>query len=218
MLYAKVKTLGNDHYLKVNNIYTHQNTPYQEILVADVPNHGKTLILDDELQSSQLTYKKYHEAMIMPYTPQPNERVLVLGAGEGVLIDLLLRKGWKNIDALELDEHVIPIYDEHLSDWNNHIYKRTDEYNLIIGDGLKHLKSTPNSSYSYILLDYPSKSLDSSELIYECHRTLLTGGVLTIQDGDNLLDSINFNYVKEHFKNPPQRKAVQDWSFLHVIK
>lgn len=220
-IYAKVDKFGHDHYLKINEVLHHEVTGYQEILIAMIPHYGKTLVLNDELQSSTKDQSDYHEALIgLPYEPRPHEKCLVIGSGEGVSVDLLLRKKWQHIDAIEIDERAVEIYSQYLSDWNNHVYKRTDEYNLIIGDGLQHLRDTPDNFYSLIVIDTPSDILlaHHEEWIGESLRCLLPNGVLTIQDGDNTMESYSFNMCQEIFESAPFRMGKQDWSFLHTVK
>ena len=220
-LYTKVKKFGHDHFLQIDELLHHEHTPYQEVLIAKIKNYGLTLILDNELQTCDIDYEAYHNGLIgLPYTPQPKERCLIIGTGEGVSIDLLQRKGWKNIDAVELDEKALQLYSKHLSKWNNCVYERTDEYNLIIGDGLEHLKSTPKDYYSWVILDIPSQPLLErvTEWIGECHRVLVPSGVLTTQDGDNQMGSYSYDTAKLIFKQEPRRMGVLDWSFLHTVK
>ena len=220
-LYTKVNKFGHEHYLKIEELLHHEHTNYQEITVAKIKNYGLTLILDNELQTCDIDYEEYHEGLIgLPYTPQPKERCLLIGAGEGVGIDLLLRRGWTNIDVVELDEKALDVYSQHLSHWNNHVYKRKDEYNLIIGDGLEHLKSSPDNTYSWVILDLPSEPLIErlAEWIGESHRVLVPSGVLTCQDGDKDLPSYSYETAKTIFNQEPRRMGVQDWSFQHVVK
>ena len=220
-LYAKVNKLGHDHYLQIEELIHQEQTAYQDIIIARIKNYGLTLILDNELQTCENDYEEYHNGLIgLPYTPNPKERCLIIGSGEGVSIDLLQRKGWKNIDAIELDEKALQVYDKYLSSWNNHVYKRTDEYNLIIKDGLEHLKSTPDDYYSWVILDVPSQPLIDrvTEWIGECHRVLLPSGVLTSQDRDKDLPSYSYDTAKLIFKQEPRRMGVNDWSFIHTVK
>jgi spermidine synthase len=220
MLYAKIISGQNEVHLKVEDILYHQHSPYQEILVADFPKIRKTLILDDELQSCSTDYEAYHNALIVPYSPQNHERVLVIGAGEGVLVDKLLRASWKHVDAVELDPNIPVMADECLSDWNNHIYKRTDEFNLIIDDGLSVLKRTPDEHYSYIVFDLTSQAIlsNQAEWIAHIHRCLLPNGLLTAQDGQINDPSYLTECVKRYFDNEPIYRANAGWRFLHCVK
>jgi spermidine synthase len=220
VLYTKLKIQGNETYLKVKELLYHEHSNYQEITVAEFDRIGKALILDDELQSCTLDYNPYHEALIVPYKPANHERVLVIGAGEGILLDKLLRSSWKHVVAIELDSSITLMADKCLSDWNNHIYKRTDEYNLIIGDGLTHLKATNNKYYSYVIFDLNSSAIlqNQHEWLFEIYRCLLPNGMLSAQDGAIQDNSYLYHPSKEIFQTEPILRQVQNWRFLHIIK
>ena len=91
---------------------------------------------------------------------------------------------------------------------------------MIFGDGLKHLKDTPDYFYSYIVFDLDSESILANQLewIAEIHRCLLPNGLLTCQDGPHQSNSYFYKVAKEVFQTEPVRKAVLDWSFLNVAK
>jgi spermidine synthase len=220
VLYTKLKIQGNETYLKVKELLYHEHSNYQEITVAEYPIIGKALILDDELQSCSQDFEAYHNALIVPYEPANHERVLVIGAGEGLVTDLLLRSSWKHIDAVELDPSIPLTSDKCLSDWNNHIYKRTDEFNLIIGDGLTHLKGIPDQYYSYVIFDLNSSAIlqNQHEWLFEIYRCLLPNGMLSAQDGAIQDNSYLYHPAKEIFQTEPILRQVQSWRFLHISK
>jgi len=96
----------------------------RKFLIADIEDQGKSLIMNNELQSSERCYKEYHENLVFWYKPHPSEHVLVLGSGEGVSINLLQRRGWKNITGVDIDPQAVHLIDTHFSDWNESIYKK----------------------------------------------------------------------------------------------
>jgi len=219
-LFAKIIDGPHEYFLKVRKVLEQKTTKYQEVLIAEIDDHGKTLILDNELQTCYVDVVPYHEAMVHFYTPKPEERVLVLGSGEGLSVDILIRRGWENIDAVEIDEEACEMYDKHLSDWNHNIYKRQDEFNMIFDDGLEVLKATPDQYYSYVIFDLDSKSIleNQKEWITEIHRVLHHNGLLTCQDGENTGLSYFDKTVREVFGTIPERKGLLDWSWLHTPK
>lgn len=220
MLYSKILSGKNEIYLKVKSIYAHKKTQYQEVLIADIESNGKTLIMDNEVQTSYVDYQAYHEALIHPYRPQTNEHVLVIGSGEGVSVDLLIRRGWRHIDAVDIDHQAIEMIDKHLSDWNFNIYKRQNEFNLIIGDGLQHLKSKEIGDYSYVVFDLTSQAilLNQDEWIAEIHRVLLPNGLLSWQDGNKYSPSYLDRCIREHFQTEPVYHTVMEWRYGQVAK
>jgi len=219
-LYAKLKDRTLTSYVKVNKILDHKVTQYQEVLIAELDGLGKTLILNNELQTCHIDYIPYHEAIVHSYKPLNWEKVLVLGSGEGCSVDLLIRRGWKHIDAVDIDHQAIELIDKHLSDWNHNIYKRQDEFNLIIDDGLEILKATPDYYYSYIILDLTSEAIleNQEEWIAHIHRCLLPNGLLGWQDGNKYSFSYMDKIVREHFQTEPVLHTMLEWRFGQISK
>ena len=214
-LYAKVISDKNEIYLKVRTLIDHKVTPYQEVIIADIFNQGKTLIMDNEVQTSYVDVIPYHEALIHPYQPLEHERMLILGCGEGCSIDVSLRRGWKHIDAIDIDGQALEMIDTHLSDWNNHVYKRQNEYNLLVDDGLSVLQCTPDQYYSYVVFDLTSQAIqDKKDLwVSEIHRVLMHNGLLTWQDGNQLSPSYLDETVRHYFKTTPTYKTMLGWRY-----
>lgn len=219
-LYTKLLNGSTEIYVRVNKIFDHKVTQYQEVLIAHLEGHGKTLIMDNELQTCHIDYIPYHEALIHSYKPFEHEKVLVLGSGEGCSVDLLRRRGWQHIDAIDIDHQAIELIDKHLSDWNHNIYKRQDEFNLIIDDGLEFLKATPDCYYSYIINDLTSEAIlqQPDTWIAEIHRCLLPNGLLSWQDGNKYAPSYMDRYVREHFQTEPVLHTMLEWRFGQINK
>lgn len=69
-------------------------SPYQQILIADLVAHGRTLFLDGALQSAERDERVYHEALVQPgllLLERPARSVLILGGGEGATLREALR-------------------------------------------------------------------------------------------------------------------------------
>jgi spermidine synthase len=66
---------------EIRKVYKQGKTPFQEYLIAELANLGKTLIIDGKVQSSLSDEYWYHEALVHPILlahPCP-EDVLVIG-------------------------------------------------------------------------------------------------------------------------------------------
>lgn len=212
MIYSKIKSPAGTYYIKLNNIYFHKQSKYQEILVADT-HFGKTLFLDDELQSSQQDQEAYHKALILPYTPLEHESVLIIGAGEGILINKLLQANWKNVTAIELDKDVIEAC-KFLD--NDNIYNRLNEYTLIIDNAFSWLKSN-KQMFSYIILDLNTSAMTNlAEWFSEIKEHLIPNGVLSWQDGAYDQESLGLILAKTIFNENVDLTLSVGWRFGHV--
>lgn len=220
MLYAKFRNNFDTIYAPVEKVLAFKKTEYALIGLYELYSHGKTLILNDELQTAQGCYFGYHDALVLPHTPKEGDRALILGSGEGVSIDMVLKCGYEHIDAVDIDPQAISIYREHLKDWNNEIYDKTDKFNMHYQCCMQFMKEKPDSYYDYIVYDLDTDAQDSlaPQAIPECFRLLKKGGVLSAQDGHLYSQSITEPHAKNLARNNPATKVHQGWKFKHYIK
>ncbi|MEM1866006.1 MAG: spermidine synthase, partial [Ignisphaera sp.] len=57
---------GSTMSLKVKQVHVVKRSKYQEIIVADVEDFGRSLILDGYIQSSEADEHIYHESLVHP--------------------------------------------------------------------------------------------------------------------------------------------------------
>lgn len=79
--------------LKVKQVHVVKRSKYQEIIVADVEDFGRSLILDGYIQSSEADEHIYHESLVHPAMvlhPNPT-KVLIIGGGEGATLREVLK-------------------------------------------------------------------------------------------------------------------------------
>lgn len=217
MIFAHLKSPVGTICLWLKEILYHQNSKYQEIIIANTPM-GLSLILDSELQSCSETYEAYHKALICPFKPSNEDRALVIGSGEGVIVNELLKRNWK-VTALELDSDVIEAC-KLLKEWNDNIYERTDEYELIIMDGLKYLEKCPDNTFKNIVFDLNSEAMcaKQSEWIHHLRRVLAPSGALTWQDGPMESETFLGREIFKSFGEVPDYIVDVGWRFGAISK
>jgi len=225
MLYVKATEGHSDTYLKVDELLTTKTTNYGTISIVKLKELGKTLMLDNELQSSDYCQADYHQNLVFPHSPLEGEKALVLGAGEGVSTHLLTICGYKDITSVDIDETAIKLYEHYLSDWNKGIYskERQHEFKLVIDDALSYIKTIPKATIAYIVFDLDSKGIGQStdEYFKEFARVLIPGGVVSAQDGPHYLKSLTLESAKKYFKEENINCSFskeEGWRFLHSSK
>ena len=185
----KLDNAGNGQIFFVNNFICNQQSKYQKIEVCDLNMLGRTLILDDIIQLSELDCDVYHESFAhMPVLfTKKLERVLILGGGDGILAKELLKYENLKIDLVDIDEQVVDLSKKYLSRLNNNalVSERVNVYNQ---DALAFCKSVNKNTYDVIYGDItdphpdsPSSSLLSQEAIETYKNILSDDGVLAIQ-------------------------------------
>ena len=173
----------------------HQSrSPYQEILIFDVPGLGRLLQLDGYLQSCEYDVEMYHEPLVhVPALLQgAPKKVLILGAGEGATAHEALR--WKSVERLlmlDIDQMVVEACREHMvmfhhnsfsdprvelrfCDAFDYLEQAEELWDLVIGD-----LTDPNEGGL-------SKKVFAPESFARIKRLLRPGGIVAMQVGGML--------------------------------
>lgn len=96
--------------LRVDRIIFQKKTQYQDILIVETPEYGKTLILDGAIQLTERDEFCYSEMMAhVPICAHPNpKRVLIVGGGDGAILREVLRhKDIEKCTLIDIDQDVI---------------------------------------------------------------------------------------------------------------
>ena len=146
----------------------HFRGPYQDIdLVAEAPREeiyfygNHTLYLNRRPQFDLYSAPTYHESMALGalnLAQRPVASVLILGGGDGLLLNTLLaQKGIEEVVLVELDQRMLEIAQKHpvLKKLNGGVFERKDpRVTLIVGDALSYVRKTPKK-YDGIFMDFP---------------------------------------------------------------
>ena len=82
-------------------------TPFQKVTVAKLPEYGKCLFLDGDLQSAECDQDLYHSALVNPaFSYNPNiQSALILGGGEGATVKKILKHpSVKRVTMVDIDQ------------------------------------------------------------------------------------------------------------------
>ncbi|MDR1732143.1 MAG: polyamine aminopropyltransferase [Synergistaceae bacterium] len=96
--------------LRTSGILFQKKTPYQEILVVETPEYGRTLVLDGAIQLTERDEFCYSEMMAhVPLCAHPDPvRVLIVGGGDGAILREVLRhSGVERCTLVDIDKEVI---------------------------------------------------------------------------------------------------------------
>ena len=148
-----------------------RQTPYQKIAVTRDRLETR-LYLNGNLQFSTFDEYRYHEALVVPaLLAHPNpKRVLVLGGGDGLAVELLLRDPRvEEILLVELDAEMIRMFKDHdeLSTLNK-ASLRSPKVKVIVGDAFTWLEES-REEFDVALVDFPDPSNYSVSKLYTVH-------------------------------------------------
>ncbi|MEM0371362.1 MAG: polyamine aminopropyltransferase [Ignisphaera sp.] len=200
---------GSTMSLKVKQVHVVKRSKYQEIIVADVEDFGRSLILDGYIQSSEADEHIYHESLVHPAMvlhPNPT-KVLIIGGGEGATLrEVLKHKTVELAVMVDIDEDIIEVSKEHLPSFHGNAFYDS-RARIIIEDGLKFVSET-KEIYDVVILDltdpYSSdiaKPLYSENFYRDVYRILSSDGVVVTQAGSAFFYRDVYNSIANSIKN-----------------
>ena len=184
-------TPGLLHVERIERVVFEGDTPFQNVVIQDGAAFGRSLVLDDKTQSTEVDEFVYHEGLVHPSMiahPAP-ARVFVAGGGEGATIREALRhKSVERVTMVDIDAKVVDLCREHLP---NHHRGAFDDprVELVIADALAYLEAT-DERFDIMIIDVPDPlEAGPAYLLYteEFYRLALSrlrdGGLLVTQAG-----------------------------------
>lgn len=159
-------------------------SPYQEVVIADLWKGGRALFLDANLQIYEEDEFVYHEHLVLPALlahPSPH-RVLILGGGDGLALREVLRdQRVEEVVMVELDQVVLDACKEHLA----HIHQGSFDHpkaNIIVGDARDFLRET-DQQFDVAIVDLVDPYELDGMVLYEeviglVKRVLAPGGIV----------------------------------------
>ncbi len=176
---------------RVRRVVVRKKTKFQNALVADTYSFGRCLVLDGEMQSSELDEFIYHEALVHPAMlchPNPTS-VLILGGGEGATArETLKHRSVREIVMVDIDGEVVDFCRRHLTSWHRGSFS-SPKLNVIIDDARAYIENG-GRGFDVIIADLPTpadgspvNTLYTHEFFGAVRRRLNAGGVFVTQAG-----------------------------------
>jgi len=192
--------------LEIAEVLYEGKTEFQDIKILRNKKFGRIMTLDGVVQTTEGDEFVYHEMFAhVPLLAHGNaKRVLIVGGGDGGLLEEVLKHKVEHVTQVELDGGVVEISREHLPSICGAAYDdpRTE---LVIGDGAKFVAET-EQRYDAILVDStdpigPGAVLFTREFYGHCKRCLNPGGVLVTQNGVPFVQGDELKSSVGHFRS-----------------
>ena len=172
---------------KVKKRLYSKKSSFQKIEVYDTDYLGRVLLNDDLLMTSERDEFVYHEMIAhVPLFAHSNpKKVLVIGGGDGGTVrEVLKHKSVESVVMVEIDSCVIEASKEFISVTAREL--ENNRLNLIVEDGVKHLKEAKDNSFDIVLVDStdpigPAAPLFNESFYSDVERVLTDGGVVVSQ-------------------------------------
>ncbi len=179
-------TSGYGVHWRVNEVIHTEKTEYQELAIIDTVECGKALVLDGNIQVSELDEFIYHEMIAhtaMNSHPKP-EKILIIGGGDGgTAREVLKHDTVSQVDLVEIDHRVVE---------NSKIYLPSmacsfedPRLNLYIEDGIQFVQNCIKL-YDMVIIDSsdpigPAVQLYSKEFYLNIYNLLNNDGMIAVQ-------------------------------------
>ncbi|KAF4747790.1 hypothetical protein FOZ62_012997 [Perkinsus olseni] len=124
--YREKVTPSLSYTVGVDKILVEGKSDFQDILLIQSKCFGRTLVLDNQVQSCETDEACYHETLVHPaMLAHPNpKRVYIGGGGEGATArEILKHKSVETCVMVDLDKKVVDFCREHMTQWNNGVFE-----------------------------------------------------------------------------------------------
>ncbi|MEQ8388452.1 MAG: polyamine aminopropyltransferase [Alphaproteobacteria bacterium] len=180
-------------------------TGFQKIRIIENSRLGRVLFLDDIVQTTEADEHIYHEMMVhVPlFAHGRARRVLIIGGGDGGILEEVLKHDVEKAVMVELDGGVVDICRTYLPGISNNAFDdpRTE---LIIGDGARYVAESAGE-FDVIISDStdpigPAEVLFGETFYGNCRKRLSPGGIMVAQNGVPFFqgDEVTTSYRRLH--------------------
>ena len=196
-------------YIKIRKVFATEKSPYQTIVLADLEGFGRSLIIDNFIQSTEADEHIYHEllvhpAMLLHGNPR---RVLIIGGGEGATLrEVLKHNTVQEAVMVDIDPVVVEFSKKYLEYMHQGSFY-DERAKVLIMDGFEYLKNIEEGVFDVVIMDLTdpyageaAKPLYSEEAFRLIKRALSTGGVMVTQAGSSYFYPDEYKYVLENVK------------------
>lgn len=174
--------------LNIQEILHTEDTPFQKLQMYRNDTFGVFMTLDGFIQVTEKDEFVYHDMICHPaLAVNPNiKKVLIIGGGDGGTAREIARYPHiETIDMVEIDGAVVEACKKYMPSTAS-VFSNEPRLNLIIGDGLKFVEESNDSTYDLILVDStdpagPGEGLFTVKFYENCYRVLKEDGILINQ-------------------------------------
>lgn len=176
---------------RIRSVIYEGDSPYQHILIHDAECFGRSLVLDDKTQSTELDEFVYHETLVQPsmIAHTSPHSVFVAGGGEGATIREVLRhRSVERLVMVDLDEQVVQACRQHLPSHHQGAFEDT-RLSLHYEDAMRYLERT-DERFDVAIIDVPDPletgpayQIFTQEFYRLMRSRLNDGGIMVAQSG-----------------------------------
>lgn len=173
--------------VRVTKTLHHEQTDFQELIIAETPQWGRLLVLDGFFQTNDVDEFVYHEmgAHVPLFTHPDPKRVLVIGGGDGGMVrEVVKHPGVEHVDLVEIDGRVIETCKQYFPQISVAL-TGNPKVHVHVEDGIKWVQDR-QAEYDVIIIDSsepvgPGEGLFTPEFYANVFKCLTGDGVMVAQ-------------------------------------
>jgi spermidine synthase len=191
--------------LRIDRLIYRGKTDFQSIEIFENSTLGRVLVLDGVVQTTEADEHVYHEMMThVPLVAHgAAKRVLIIGGGDGGILEEVLKHPVEHVTMVELDPQVTALCREHIPSICGKAFEdaRTE---LLFTDGARFVAET-DQRYDVVIVDSPDP-IGPAQVLFEspfyagCKRCLNDGGIMVTQNGVPFLQGGEVTSTHGHLK------------------
>ena len=218
-----------------------RKTAHSDVHLVNTPDHGRVLLMDNEIQFAEADEHRYHEMLIHPAMASVEKRfrVAILGGGDGLAAREVLKwEDVRHIDIIDYDqEFVEQIATSCLHDMNAGVYQNPKVMHRPV-NALTFARNTDVDPYDVIVIDLPDPEGPFiqlyHDLLYACERILDPKGVIALHIGPvslheqhsfwkfflELMDTSSHVYGRTHrghMRSAHIPSFMNPWGFFYIV-
>lgn len=182
-----------------------ERTPHQHLEVYESPLFGRMLLLDGAVQTTEGDEFVYHEMLAHPALcthPRPRH-ILVIGGGDGGLLEEALKHPLERATLVEIDEAVVRTSRAYLGTVSGTAFE-DPRTSLVIADGVAYV-AEGGDRFDVVFVDSsdpigPSTGLFSPGFYAQVARRLTPEGLLVVQSGSAVYQHDVIAAVRRHLR------------------
>lgn len=182
-----------------------ERTPYQHLEIYESPLFGRMLVLDGAVQTTEADEFAYHEMLAHPplCTHPGPRRILIIGGGDGGLLEEVLKHPVERVVMVEIDEAVIRAGRRYLGTICGRAFE-DPRLQLVIGDGIAYARETAER-FDVVLVDStdpqgPATGLFAEEFYAHLAHCLTPDGLVAVQSGSAVYQQELIRMVRRHLR------------------
>ncbi len=209
-----------------------KRTAYQHLMIIENKTFGAMMFLDNQLQIAESDAHLYNQALVAPL--KNRRRVLILGGGDGGVLNHLLATGAQEVVMVDIDAEVVAAAQKHLPEVCGTAFADSRS-EIVIEEARSYLKACDSQCFDSVIYDLTMEpeavARENGEQFFEdlfdgIEYVLRPGGFISLQVGSHFDTRaqqrahrlLNSRFKVPHFETVFIPSFCEGWVFGHALK